>query len=194
MSEGHLLIHCVMSLFMLSTASCVTSYLLCKLQRLELFQQQQYPCVYSVGTCLMLLCVLLLLLQVPDPAAVKPPSWDEEKQGVWLPPPVKNPACIGAPGACGCVCAVFVQRGDRIMSKQLLGCFLQLFSVCLCLASYVGGGGAPVSSPRPPTSLLMCLCPASSVWGGAPASTSSAHPLVVLLWLLLGSLTRASLP
>jgi hypothetical protein len=40
------------------------------------------------------------LPEVPDPGAVKPDDWDESSQGVWLPPPIKNPACVGAPG-CG---------------------------------------------------------------------------------------------
>lgn len=38
--------------------------------------------------------------EIPDPDAVKPEEWDDEEDGDWIPPMVRNPKCDEAPG-CG---------------------------------------------------------------------------------------------
>lgn len=38
--------------------------------------------------------------EIPDPDAIKPEEWDDEEDGDWIPPMVRNPKCEEAPG-CG---------------------------------------------------------------------------------------------
>jgi hypothetical protein len=37
---------------------------------------------------------------IPDPDAEKPEEWDDEEDGDWIAPTVRNPKCDEAPG-CG---------------------------------------------------------------------------------------------